>query len=128
MNKIFWPIKALYTSFSAYRTWIVCACFYLLEVLIFSAIIGKSTNSWILFAITVLAYLLVLPHIKYAKWICSLTLSLLWGIFGYALGNSIFATEPIAWWSFAIAFYLYTLYMNILSYRFIYSENENESD
>lgn len=124
MHKIFWPIIYLYYSFSTYRTWIVSTCFYLLEVLIFSAIIGKCTNSWILFAITVLVYLLVLPHIKYAKWICSLTLSLLWGIFGYALGNSIFATEPIAWWSFAIAFYLYTLYMNILSYKFIYPENE----
>ncbi len=123
MHKIFWPIIYLYYSFSTYRTWIVSTCFYLLEVLIFSAIIGKCTNSWILFAITVLVYLLVLPHIKYAKWICSLTLSLLWGIFGYALGNSIFATESIAW-SFAIAFYLYTLYMNILSYKFIYPENE----
>ena len=124
MHKIFWPIIYLYYSFSTYRTWIVSTCFYLLEVLIFSAIIGKCTNSWILFAITVLVYLLVLPHIKYAQWICCLTLSLLWGIFGYALGNSIFATEPIAWWSFAIAFYLYTLYMNILSYKFIYPENE----
>lgn len=120
MYKIFWPIKALYTSFSTYRTWIVSVCFYLLEVLTFSAIIGRSTNSWILFAITVLAYLLVLPHIKYAKWICSLTLSLLWGIFGYALGNWIFTTESISW-SFAIAFYLYTLYMNILLYKDIYA-------
>lgn len=120
MYKIFWPIRALYYNLFVFRSWIVSACFYLSEVLIFSAIIGRSTNSWILFAITVLAYLLVLPHIKYAKWICSLTLSLLWGIFGYYLGNWIFTTESISW-SFAIAFYLYTLYMNILSYKDIYA-------
>ena len=120
MYKIFWPIRNLYECFFKYLYTKTVAGFYFSEVLIFSAIIGKSTNSWILFAITVLVYLLVLPHIKYAQWICCLTLSLLWGIFGYALGNSIFATEPIAWWSFAIAFYLYTLYMNILSYKKIY--------
>lgn len=120
MYKIFWPIKDLYDHFFVYSYARIDACFYLLEVMIFSAIIGKSTNSWILFAITVLVYLLVLPHIKYAKWICSLTLSLLSGIFGYYLGNWIFTTESISW-SFAIAFYLYTLYMNILSYKNIYS-------
>lgn len=120
MYKIFWPIEDLYNNLFVFRTGRVSTCFYLLEVLIFSSIIGARTKSWILFAITVLVYLLVLPHIKYAQWICCLTLSLLWGIFGYALGNSIFATEPIAWWSFAIAFYLYTLYMNILSYKKIY--------
>ena len=127
MYKIFWPIRNLYECFFKYLYTKTVAGFYFSEVLIFSAIIGKSTNSWILFAITVLVYLLVLPHIKYAKWICSLTLSLLSGIFGYYLGNWIFTTVSISW-SFAIAFYLYTLYMNILSYRFIYSENENESD
>ena len=127
MYKIFWPIRYLSASFK-YRYGRITPCFYLLEVLIFSSIIGIRTNSWILFAITVVVYLLVLPHIKYAKWICSFTLSLLWGIFGYALGNSIFATEPIAWWSFAIAFYLYTLYMNILSYKKIYMYNFNISD
>ena len=118
MYKIFWPIRYLSTSFK-YRYGRITPCFYLLEVLIFSSIIGIRTNSWILFAITVLVYLLVLPHIKYAKWICSLTLSLLSGIFGYYLGNWIFTTVSISW-SFAIAFYLYTLYMNILSYKFIY--------